>query len=532
MATAQVKAFWPPATVSMTTPAVLTANFTLHYNDLAEQVAARCQLLRQQGLRAGQVVLTPAGTADVVVMLHALARLNAVLLPISHTVASATRDQWLTTAAVEWCWQSETHQLITTGLNPPSTNAAAWSIDDPLTAVVSTSGSSGAPKLALFRRSSILASARAVNERLHLHHSDRWLCCLPMQHVGGLAISYRCAVAGATVVLQPQFVPTEVNAALHDHAITHLSLVPIMLARLLELNAAPPASLQAVLIGGQALEYSLAQRALTAGWPLHLSYGMTETFSLCASQVLIKSPLPDLSPAPDLIKSSLPSLIKSPLPPFIRGGEEVFPSLQKGGRGDLSNQQLNNSDDLITTNDYHPLPLLNYACPPCNLDQSPQPLQIHGAILMAGYATPERRPGIGLNQDGWFTTADVACQLPNNTLQILGRADDCIVIAGMNIWPAAIEQQLLKIAGVMACVVLGIPAPDWGGQLFAFYTGSAAPDELMQWSRAHLRPVQRPRVFIQRDQLPLLPSGKWDRQQLFTECQAMMAQIENEIVKR
>ena len=148
--------------------------------------------------------------------------------------------------------------------------------------VVYTSGSSAAPKAALHSIGNHLAAARASNAYNGLGPGDVWLLSLPCFHVAGLGIIFRCMTAGATVAISDR---EDVLATLsHDH-ITHLSLVPAQLLRLLDdLVAAPqPLSLKSVLVGGAACAVSLMQRAVDAGLPVCRTYGMTEMTSQIAT---------------------------------------------------------------------------------------------------------------------------------------------------------------------------------------------------------------------------------------------------------
>lgn len=150
--------------------------------------------------------------------------------------------------------------------------------------VAMTSGSSGAPKGVMLTGAAIAAAVRASRARLGLEREDAWLCCLPLEHVGGLSILYRCAEAGACVLLHDRFDPAAVWDDVSAGRASHISLVPAMLARLLEMaEAAPPSRLRQVLVGGAALDGALARRALDAGWPLAVTYGMTETASQLAT---------------------------------------------------------------------------------------------------------------------------------------------------------------------------------------------------------------------------------------------------------
>lgn len=149
--------------------------------------------------------------------------------------------------------------------------------------IISTSGSEGQPRAVLLGTHNLDAAARASNRRQPLRGGDLWLNCLPLYHIGGQSILWRCARAGAGVLLHEGFEAARVAADLARHPVSHLSLVPAMLARLLDIGAPPPPGLRHVLIGGAALSPALYTRAHAAGWPLVPSYGMSETAAQIAS---------------------------------------------------------------------------------------------------------------------------------------------------------------------------------------------------------------------------------------------------------
>lgn len=165
---------------------------------------------------------------------------------------------------------------------PNTLRAAAEVGKDDTALLIATSGSEGRPKLVRLSHSNLDAAAAASNMRLPLQRGDIWLDCLPLYHIGGQAILHRAWRAGATVHLHPAFDACAVQQTLDTQAITHLSLVPAMLAQLLALTTAPaPEHLRYALIGGAALSPALFEQARARGWPLCPSYGMSE----CGSQV-------------------------------------------------------------------------------------------------------------------------------------------------------------------------------------------------------------------------------------------------------
>lgn len=154
-----------------------------------------------------------------------------------------------------------------------------------------TSGSNGAPKIACHSLENYEYSARGTNECLQLSEEDRWLLSLPLFHVGGIAILFRCALAGATIVLSD----LSLLDAILIHRVTHLSLVPTQLYRLMqeeETRVRQAASqLKSVLIGGAPIPQDLLAKALKFGFQLNPTYGLTEMTSQVTMEPF-SNPLP------------------------------------------------------------------------------------------------------------------------------------------------------------------------------------------------------------------------------------------------
>ena len=150
-------------------------------------------------------------------------------------------------------------------------------------AVVFTSGTTGEPRPISLTRAHFEASARASAAVLGVERDDRWLCCLPVFHVGGLSIFTRSAIYATTVVAEPEFDAGRIKDVLAAGEATLVSLVPTMLARLREAGLRRAPNLRAILLGGGPIPDELLSWALDLGLPVRPTYGMTETTSQIAT---------------------------------------------------------------------------------------------------------------------------------------------------------------------------------------------------------------------------------------------------------
>ena len=157
--------------------------------------------------------------------------------------------------------------------------------DPEIALIVHTSGTGGAPKFGQFDRRAIDAAVASSASALGASAEDRWLCCLPLAHVGGLLVLLRAVLLGAPVTIHAGF-DTAAVAAERGSAFT--SLVPTMLGRLVAAGAALTA-FRAILVGGAHLSPDLRSSAEHAGASVVETYGLTET---CGGVVYDGVPLP------------------------------------------------------------------------------------------------------------------------------------------------------------------------------------------------------------------------------------------------
>ncbi|MDP8937144.1 MAG: AMP-binding protein [Actinomycetota bacterium] len=132
-------------------------------------------------------------------------------------------------------------------------------------AVVATSGTTGEPKGVELTWAGLRASAQAVSEVVGAGPGDRWLCCMPLHHVGGLAVLARSWLSGVPVTVLPRF---DVGAVADADA-TLVSLVPTMARRLVGAGV-DLGRFRRVLVGGGPSE--------PLPGPVTRTYGLSETW--------------------------------------------------------------------------------------------------------------------------------------------------------------------------------------------------------------------------------------------------------------
>jgi O-succinylbenzoic acid--CoA ligase len=257
-------------------PALIAPDGTLTYAELLTRAREAAAALAARGVTEGdRVALALPPGAPFVVALHATLLLGAAAVPIDLRLAVHERAQ-RTADAVLVVDEPIAHDGALDVLHSPRRDAQA-----PAT-VVHTSGTTASPKPVELTVGNWSWNALGSALALGLDPHERWLCTLPLSHVGGLSILIRSAVYGTTVVLHERFDANEALHAIEHEHVTLVSLVPTTLARLLDAGLHGNGSsvrLRCALIGGGPLAPALAQRARDANVPVAQTYGMTEACS-------------------------------------------------------------------------------------------------------------------------------------------------------------------------------------------------------------------------------------------------------------
>ncbi len=245
------------------------------YAELEAEATWVARRLAAQGVRRGSTAaLTMHPRREQVVLVHALMKVGATLLPLSPRLTEAERAAVI--AAEEPVLDLDDAGLLTqTEADLPL--LGEHDMDD-VCARVLTSGSSGTAKAIGLTYGNFLWSAVGGAFNIGVDPEDRWLCCLPISHIAGLSIIMRSAIYGTTAVLHDGFDVDRVAAELADGGITVVSLVTTMLVRLLDAGA-DLSGPRAILVGGGPVPESPLEEALGRGATVVQTYGLTETCS-------------------------------------------------------------------------------------------------------------------------------------------------------------------------------------------------------------------------------------------------------------
>ena len=327
-------------------------------------------------------------------------------------------------------------------------------------AILWTSGTAGRPRGVAISFAALEANAVASAERLGLEPDDVWLASLSPAHVGGLALVARAVLLGSRLVAVGAFEAAAASALIDGRgrpegvAVTHASVVPTQLLRLLDARdgTPPPPSFRCALVGGAAAPAALVSRAHASGWPIALTYGLTEA----ASQVA--------TAPPELVRRK-PGTAGKPL-----AGTEV----RIAADGEIL---------------------------------------VRGATLADGYVGGG---GPLVDEQGWLHTGDLGRLDADDDLWVTGRRIDRIVSGGVTVDAAEVEEAIRSHPAVRDVGVVGIPDEEWGERVGAWVepVGADAPglaEELDGFLRSRLGAAKLPRVYRVAPALPRNANGKLDR---------------------
>ena len=337
--------------------------------------------------------------------------------------------------------------------------------------VLLTSGTTGVPKGVprVPRLNSGIGVGVTLLERTRLRVGSRIAVAVPMFHGLGLGMLMLTVSLGGTVLTHRRFDAETTLAQASLQRADAMSVVPIMLARLLDLPRPvrarnPVPSLRAVISSGDRLDPSLARRFMDAyGDVLYNGYGSTEV-----GIGSLATPL-ELRHAPETVGRPVAGC---PVRIYSRSGRLVGPRVT--GRIFV------------------------------------------GGELGAGYTGGDAKAVI----DGFTGTGDMGYLDNSGRLYIVGREDDMIVSGGENVYPRALENALAEHAGIAETAVVGVPDEQFGRRLAAFIVlrSQSGLDEqaIREYLKGKVSRFEQPRDIRIVESIPRSPAGKVLRKELAT----------------
>jgi O-succinylbenzoic acid--CoA ligase len=401
-------------------PALVMAGKSLSFRECNEKAVQIANLLYHEGFCSGDIVaiLSP-NSHELPLILLGLLKAGMIAAPLNYRFPEKLLNETLQNLQPKLLLCASDLQLPLTGfrtetissfLEDAAQQALTKMVGDPdemqrPVTIIHTSASSGRAKAAVHSFANHWYSALGSDKNLPFGPGDCWLLSLPLYHIGGYALLFRAFVSGASLAIgEPNESP---RSSLRNFSLTHLSLVPTQLYRLLADTESCErlCKLKAVLLGGSPAPKSLIEDAISHHIPIYLSYGSTEMSSQIATT---------------------PSAVGS---------------IQQNSGKVLPYREIRSAED--------------------------GELLVKGATLFLGYLT-EHDIQPQTDKEGWFHTADIGTVSENGEVTVIGRKDNMFISAGENIHPEETEKALMMIDGVREALVVPLPDAEFGMRPAAF----------------------------------------------------------------
>ncbi len=338
---------------------------------------------------------------------------------------------------------------------------------DSISHIQYTSGTTGRPKGAMLRHSSMVTTTREWARIVGLRSGDRYPVIAPFAHIGGHKTGLlACLASGATALPFATLDVERLAALIGAGGVSVLQGPPTMyqalIARWRDAEPAEAAPRVAV-TGGATVAPALVREIVSVLGVRHVftAYGLTETTGVCT----MTGPADDVDTVAETSGRAIP-------------GVEVLVVDQAGE-----------------------------VLPPGRTGQ----VVVGGDGVMAGYLDDPAATAEAVTA-GRIRTGDIGWVGEDGCLRIVDRLKDLVIVGGLNAYPAEIERVLLECPGVDQAAVVGAPDDRLGEVPVAFVvlrTGlEPSIADLEAHCRSRLADFKRPRRFVVVDGLPVNSSGK------------------------
>ncbi len=462
-------------------PSYVEAGLTTTYGDLLERVEHAAAAYVDWGLEPGQRLgLWAPNSVDWVVAALAASYAGGVLIPLNsrytaHEVADildradaglvVVADRFLgrtqiedlnrvgTTAQVIDLAALSGHQPSESSLKVARSRADAVAPDD-IADILFTSGTTGRSKGVMSGHRQTVAVARAWAEAAGVREDDRYLAVSPFFHTFGYKVGIVVGlVTGCTLYPMSTFDVDTTMRMIDDERITVLPGAPTIY--------------QSILTSTSRETYDLTSLRLAV------------TGAAVVPVVLVERMREDL--AIDHVVTAF-GMTEAPVVTMCRGGDSLETVAKTSGRA-IPGMQI-------------------------RIDEESGELLVRGDHIMLGYLDDAEATAAAIDADGWLHTGDIGTIDANGNLRITDRLKDMYISGGFNVYPAEIEQELLRVEGVEDVAVVGVPDERLGEVGKAYVVGTASAEAVVAHARERLANYKIPRYVESIRDLPRTASGK------------------------
>ncbi len=333
-----------------------------------------------------------------------------------------------------------------------------------------TSGTTGSPKGAMLTHYGTVNNAMLAARRAGYTQHDIMVSAMPFFHTAGCVCNVMgMAAAGGCLVAMENFDADRMLSLIEKYHGTITNAVPTMYVRLLQ---------DEKLISGER-NLSSWRIAYTGGTSIPPSL-MLELHDRIGAEPTIIMGMTECSP---IITQTIPT---APLTERVHNAGLPLPHVEI---------RIVDTDTGQTT----------------PTGQTGE-LHIRGFLVTAGYFEMPERTAEAIDSDGWLHSGDLAVLDANGYLRIVGRIKDMLIRGGENIYPAEIEDHLLRHEMISQAQIVGVPNAEFGEEIFAFIVtrnGSEIDaDALRQWCRQNMARHKLPRYIARVNDMPQTANGK------------------------
>ena len=346
---------------------------------------------------------------------------------------------------------------------------------DELAFLANTGGTTGRPKGVMLTNGNWQALVSSLVASMPMRRPPINLVAAPMTHAAGPLALASMALGGTVVVLR-KFDPALVVEAIERHRVTYMFLPPTAIYMLLAhpgVREADLGSLEYISYAGAPMSTDRLEEAIRVFGPvMNASFGQTEA-PMCVTAMPPHEHLKADGTLAHPGSCGRPNLLS-----IVEIMDDEGRILPPGERGEIV---------------------------------------VRGPLVMAGYYKNPEASAV-VSRFGWHHTGDIGVRDADGWFYVVDRKKDMIISGGFNIYPAEVEQALLKHPAVQDCAVIGIPDDKWGEAVIAVieprHGMRCVEAELLDHARALLGPVKTPKRIEVMATLPRTTAGKVSRAEL------------------